>query len=188
MTRPSALVFILVLLLAHCSSCGKPDPRQQAGTYTQTQTKKLRTPPPPVYDDEGIRLPQDALPFGTPVPVGLSESTTGRSWVRYSGAVKPSEVVEFYRKYLTLPEGSAPHVVGSSTRFLDARPRQPGNPGRAVEVRVVSEQRGTRTGLVIFDLSVINKDKETDGDKGLPVDPRDWKPSKPGEKLPDELL
>jgi len=183
-----ALACILALLLAHCSSCGTPAPRQQAGTYNGTKTQKVRTPPPPIYDDEGIRLPQDALPFGTPVPVGLTESSTGRSWVRYSGAVKPSEIVDFYRKYLTLPEGSAPHEVGSSTRFLDARPKQPGNPGRPVEVRVVSEQRGTRTGVVIFDLSTINKDKETDWEKEPIVDPREWKPSKPGEKVPSDLL
>ncbi len=187
MTR-SHIWLLLAVLSTSCSSCKQPDARQQAGTQATSPAKKIRTAPPTVYDDEGIRLPQDALPFGTPIPVGLTESSTGRSWVRFSGPVKPDEVIDFYRKYLTLPEGTAPHIVGTSTNFQDARPKQPGNPGRPVEVRVVSEQRGTRTGLVIFDMSAIEKAKETDWEKVPLVDPREWKPSKPGEKVPPDLL
>jgi hypothetical protein len=55
-------------------------------------------------------------------------------------------------------------------------------------VRIVSESRGTRSGVVIFDMSAIDKAKETDWDKVPLVDPRDWKPSKPGEKVPSDLL
>ncbi|MBW2260439.1 MAG: hypothetical protein JRG91_00580 [Deltaproteobacteria bacterium] len=182
------LACITLAALLTTPSCKKPEPRQQAGTHAPSQTKKVRPPKTPIYDSEGIRLPQEALPFGTPIPVGLTESATGRTWARYSGPIKPDEIIDFYRKYLTLPEGTAPHEVGSSTRFIDARPKQPGNPGRPVEVRVVSEQRGTRSGVVIFDMSAINKAKETDWEKVPLVDPREWKPSKPGEKVPSDLL
>jgi hypothetical protein len=176
------------LLLALCLvACRKPDV-QRTDAVSTTEARKTRPAPPPVYDDEGIRLPQEDLPLGTPVPVGLSSEHEGTGWVRYSGPVHPDEVIAFYRKYLTLPDGMAPHEVGTSTRFLDARPKQPGNPGRPVEVRILRELKAKWSAVLIFDLSAINKAREKDWDAIPLVDPREWKPSKPGEKVPSELL
>jgi len=179
-------IAIAAILVALVPGCRKPSvsDRSAAGA---SRAKPPRPAKVVVYDAEGVRLPQEDLPLGTPVPVGLSKVTSGRAWVRYSGAIKPAEVVAFYTKYLTLPEGTAPHEVGSSVRFLDARPKQPGNPGRPVEVRVVSELGDTRTGLLIIDAASL-AEKAPPGAAPPLDDPADWKPSFPGEKLPSDLL
>jgi hypothetical protein len=184
----SARIALALALIALVAACRKPADVPRADGSAAPQEARTRPQRIPIYDEEGVRLPQEALPLGTPVPVGLSESSSGKGWIRYSGAVRPDEIIAFYGKYLTLPEGTAPHEVGNSTRFRDARPRQPGNPGRPVEVRVISEQRGTRTGLMIFDLTTIKKAEEKNWEEVPVVDPRKWKPSEPGEKVPSELL
>lgn len=182
-----ALILAVTLVLAPSGCRGKPEPaRTDTVTAVQKAGKKLVKIP--IYDAQGVRLPQEALPFGTPVPVGLEQEHEGKGWVRWSGSVEPEEVIAFYEKYLTIAEGTAPHEVGNSTRFLQARPRQPGNPGRPVEVRVIDELEARWSAVLIFDLSTINKARETNWDEVPITDPRKWKPSKPGEKVPSDLL
>jgi hypothetical protein len=181
------VVVLLAPALAACSSCGK-GARTPAPAAPETAAPAPASTRSTVYDDEGIRLPREELAFGTPVPVGLERSTSGKGWIRFSGPVRPREVIDFYRRYLTLPEGTAPHEVGNATQFRDARPRQPGNPGRPVEVRVISEGRGMRTGLLILDIVQLEKAGDKAWEKEPIVDPRKWQPSSPGEKVPSDLL
>jgi hypothetical protein len=184
---PRITLFVAAVAFAGCESCGRPSPAP-APEATAPEPVDRRPESEKIRDADGIRLPQEQLAFGTPVPVGLEQTTSGRGWIRYTGPVRPSEVIDFYRKYLTLPEGTAPHEVGDSTRFRDARPTQPGNPGRPVEVRVIDEQKGRRTGLLILDIVALDKNDGKDWESIPLADPRKWKPKEPGEKVPSELL
>jgi hypothetical protein len=181
---PSALAAVLACAPPAC----RDEPQRTELSVAPAEPTRPAPRVVPKYDDEGIRLPADELPMGTPVPLGMSEVATGAGWVRFSGQVEPEEVVEFYRKYLTLPEGTAPHEKGRSILFRQARPRQPGNPGRRVEVRVIPEQAGWRTAVLILDRDLAERrdDRDLSGVKHLT--PEQWEPSEPGEVPPDELL
>jgi hypothetical protein len=159
------VVVLLAPALAACSSCGK-GARTPAPAAPETAAPAPASTRSTVYDDEGIRLPREELAFGTPVPVGLERSTSGKGWIRFSGPVRPREVIDFYRRYLTLPEGTAPHEVGNATQFRDAR----------------------RTGLLILDIVQLEKAGDKAWEKEPIVDPRKWQPSSPGEKVPSDLL
>ena len=179
-------ILVTGAILALATGC-RPPPQERTpvGSGEQADEPEPRPSPPPIYDAQGVRLPQDALSLGTPVPVGLEERSSGTGWVRWEGPVDPDEVTTFYDTYLTLPPLKAPHQVGRSIRYLDARPRQPGNPGRPVEVHVIPEQGGTRCAVTIWDVTVLEQEQDEEEE---PIDLRDWKPSYPGEKIPSELL
>jgi hypothetical protein len=144
---------------------------------------------PPVYKDErGILLPSSELPLGTALPVEMKKVASGRNWSRYEGKWTVKEVLAFYKVYLTLPEGAAMEEKGRAIIFRNARPVLPGNPGRLVEVRVVDERHMKKVAVEIYDLDFKEKQKKTDWSAVPPVDPRKWKPSKPGELPPDEFM
>ncbi len=184
---PSRPVLFSLGLWLWSFSCNAPTASRP---IVAAEAEPLDTTPAIVrkYDDQGIRLPAEALPLGTPVPIGIAQVSTGAGWVRLSGTVKPDEVIDFYRKYLTLPDGTAPHEVGRSTLFRNAHPKQPGNTGRVVEVRVIPEQRGSRTAVLILDQDYADRatQEELEGIKN--ITPEDWKPSSIGEIPPEELL
>jgi hypothetical protein len=142
---------------------------------------------PVVWKDESGRLlPADELAFGTPVPRKMTRVVSGKTWCRYEGTWKVEEVLEFYQRFLTLPEYRAMEEKGRAFIFKDAKPKAPGNPGRLVEVRVIDEKGRGVTAVMIFDRS---KDEiKKDWDATPPYDPKTWKPSKPGEFPPENLM
>lgn len=182
------LLHILIPLVFCAASCGKPPSQRQSSAPEET----AEAPPPPKpivkYDEEGIRMPDEALPMGTPIPLGFDQVTEGKGWVRCAGYLDAEQVIRFYRKYLTLPEGTAPHEVGRSTLFREASPKQPGNPGRKVQVRVIPEQGGTRTAVLILDQDYVERMDEEELSGTRLMDPEDWKPSRPGDVPPEDLL
>ena len=137
-------------------------------------------------DAAGNLLPSDELPFGTPVPRKMKKIAGGKTWCRYEGTWKLEEVLAFYRTYLTLPAGTFLEESGRGFVFNGAHPVAPGNTGRTVKVTVIDEADRGRTAVVIFDLSGL--DRKKDWDAVPPYDPKTWKPSKPGEFPPENLM
>jgi hypothetical protein len=188
-TRTLLTVAACLAFQAACSRCGSataPDGAgPDAGAAGAAAGDALHEPV--VWKDEAGRLlPADDLAFGTPVPRKMKKVVSGKTWCRYEGTWKVEEVLEFYQRYLTLPEYSSMEEKGRSFLFKDAKPREPGNTGRLVEVRVIDEKTRGVTAVMIFDRS---QDKiRKDWDAVPPYDPKTWKPSKPGEPPPDELM
>jgi len=179
----------LALYPAACSRCGSATAPDGAGPDSGAGGPGAKDAPrePVVWKDESGRLlPADEIAFGTPVPRKMTRVVSGKTWCRYEGTWKVDEVLEFYRSYLTLPEYTAVEEKGRSFVFHDAKPKAPGNPGRLVEVRVIVEKDRGVTAVMIFDKS---KEKiRKDWDAIPPYDPKTWKPKKPGEFPPENLM
>ncbi|MFH1437915.1 MAG: hypothetical protein ABIJ56_19565 [Pseudomonadota bacterium] len=191
------LVFIIIpvwaaLLSGACSSCGKKEGGGE-GTVQDAAVEDaigaVRKEPVSWKDDSGLLKASSEFPFGTPIPVNMSKVTSGKTWCRYEGKWKVKELMDFYRKYLTLPENTFVEEKGRAFIFKDARPVKPGNPGRVVEVRVTDEKHRAVTAVTIFDRSrAAGLGKMKNGEKKQPYDPHTWKPDRPGDLPPDELL
>jgi|GEM_PF-3242687 len=138
--------------------------------------------------EDGILIPDSKFPHGIPVPRGLEIVSTGRTWTRLEGRLKVQDILNFYRKYLTLTYGVAVEEKGRGYVFKNARPLPPGNTGALVEVRIIEEKNRGRVAVEIYDVSFRDMEKGKDWTKVPVVDPRQWKPSKPGELPPDEFM
>ena len=187
-----AIPICAALLFSACSSCGNEKKGDKVGVKdaaVEDVIKMVRKEPVRWKDDSGMLKPSSEFPFGTPIPVNMSKVTSGKTWCRYEGAWKVKELMDFYKKYLELPEGMYVEEKGRSFIFKDARPVKPGNPGRVVEVRVTDEKHRAMTAVTIFDKSLAaGWDKTKKKGKTAPYDPRTWKPDRPGDLPPDELL
>jgi len=174
--------------VASCGRCGGAGGGSAAGDATAADAPAPDLAREVVVwkDAAGNLLPSDELPFGTPVPRKMQKIAGGKTWCRYEGPWKLEEVLAFYRTYLTLPAGTFLEESGRGFVFNDAHPVAPGNAGRTVKVTVIDEADRGRTAVVIFDLSGL--DRKKDWDAVPPYDPKTWKPSKPGEFPPDNLM
>lgn len=181
--------FVDVVCFVSCSSCDKKGRSIDAVAtdgFLAPERPDARKTKVRWRSSDGILLPSSQLPFGTPVPVRMKKIVSGIGWCRYEGRWKFDDVVRFYRRYLKMGEGRGVLQKGRAYIFQDARPLHPGNPGRKVEVRVVDERDRGKTAVVIFDNSGNKTPQQLE--KEHLMHPRQWKPSRPGEFPPDELL
>ena len=183
---------LAALLSGACSSCGKKGGGGEATVQdaaVEDAIGAVRKEPVRWKDDSGMLKASSEFPFGTPIPVNMTKVTSAKTWCRYEGTWKIKDLMDFYRKYLVLPEGTYVEEKGRSFIFKDARPVKPGNPGRIVELRITDEKHRARTAVTIFDMSQAAQwQKQKKKEKTPPYDPRTWKPDRPGDLPPDELL
>ena len=187
------LVFLLFVaagaLLSGCSQCDRGGGVAPFDAVAAEVRAGKEVPAPVVWkDDSGMLKPSDEVPFGVPVPVNMVKAVSGNTWARYEGTWKVDEVLAFYRKYMILPEGGAPHQKGRAYVNSGAAPAPPGKPGRDVEVWVIDEKEFGRTTVTIYEVSSQKTEKQKDWDAVPPSGPPTWKPSKPGEEPPGNLM
>jgi hypothetical protein len=192
-----ATFLALILVIAGTAGCGRcgggggkavPPDAAAGGAGAGAHVPEAAAAPLKVKDERGVLAPQEELPFGVPVPVRMGKVFQGATWCRYEGTWSPEEVLAFYRAYLTLPEGRGAEQRGTAWIFADAHPKSPGNTGRLVEVRVSDEREFGTTAVLIFDVAAKALEKQKEKEVSPPYNPNTWKPARPGDLPPDELM
>jgi len=189
--------FLALLVLAGAAGCGRcgsdggkagPPAEAPGGAGAAAKTAGAPAPPAKVRDERGVLAPQEELPFGVPVPVRMGKVFEAATWCRWEGTWSVEELLAFYRAYLVLPEGFGAEKKGTAYIFANAHPKPPGNTGRLVEVRVSDEREFGRAAVLIFDIAAKALEKKKEKDGSPPYDPNTWKPARPGDLPPDELM